>query len=265
MCILIDDREDSALEAHLQPFGIPVSVVRLDFGDIAIQSGDEQTLVGFERKRLTDLIASMQDRRLSGFQLKGMRQMYDRQELIIEGIWRPADDGSIEIPQRFGSRVEWRSLYHRGSGISFRQVDSYLYSQTECGDVRVWSTRSTQETAHLLASRWFWWQKDYSAHKSVDALFTNDPTKQKRGAVTIHGGDPSPVVLVAAQIPTIDSIAWEVGRYFKSVEEMATATETDWRKVPWTDRSGKVKHFGKERAREIVRWLKENNHEQAGG
>ena len=38
MSLLVDDREDSLLVSHLETFGLPLSVCRLDFGDLAIES-----------------------------------------------------------------------------------------------------------------------------------------------------------------------------------------------------------------------------------
>ena len=251
MSILLDDREDVSISNQLSRFGLPIATARLDFGDLAIQASNGW-MIGYERKRLTDLIACMQDRRLSGFQLKGMYSLYDRVELVVESIWRPGDNGEIEIP----SNGHWVTLYHRGSGISYRQVDSYLYSQYECGGVAIWRTTSTAETAHLYASRWHWWQKEYHLHKSHDVLFCNEPAAQRRGAVTIHQGEPNAVTMVAAQCPGLDAKSWDVGRHFGSIDEMARATAADWRQVEWTDRSGNVKHFGKDMARQIAAWFK---------
>src|SRR5580704_1028800 len=98
MSLLLDDREDQVLEQYLARFGLPLSRVRLDFGDLAIQSCDGR-LIGYERKRLPDLINSMKDRRLSGHQLKGMYSLYDRVELVVEGVWRAGDGGAIEVPK----------------------------------------------------------------------------------------------------------------------------------------------------------------------
>ena len=252
MSILLDDREDQLLADHLARFGLPLSVVRLDYGDLAIQASNGW-LIGYERKRLTDLIACMQDRRLAGHQLRNMWGTYDRVELVIEGLWRPGENDCIEVPN--GSK-HWATLFHRGNGMSYRQVDSYLYSQYEMGGVPCWRTGSVAETAHLYASRFHWWQKDYELHKSHDALFTNSPTAQRRGAVLLMQGEPNAVTLTAAQIPGIDAKAWDVGKYFKSPAEMCEADEYEWRQVPWTDRKGNVKHFGKQTAREIVAWLR---------
>ena len=217
-----------------------------------IESSDDR-LIGYERKKLSDLIASMKDRRLAGHQIQGMRKIYDRVELIIEGYWRPnPDTGALETMQR----GQWAPVYHQSEGISYRQLDSYLYSLCEKAGVVSWRTGSTADTAHLYASRYHWWRKDYDAHRSHDALYTNDPSAQRRGAVMVMNGDPSPVVLLAAQIPGIDSKAWDVGKHFRSPYDMVSADVDEWRTVHWTDRSGKSKRFGKESCKKIVDWLR---------
>jgi len=250
--ILLDDREDPALASQLSRFGLPLSVVHLEYGDLAIQSSGG-LMIGYERKRLTDLIACMQDRRLAGHQLRSMWSSYDRVELVIEGLWKPNEHGAIEVPN--GRAGAWQTLYHRNSGISYRQVDSYLYSQYECGGVPCWRTGSLIETAHLYVSRFHWWQKDYELHKSHDVLFSNNPSAQRRGAVTLHQGDPNPVTMLAAQIPGLDAKSWDVGKHFDSPASMVNASETEWRKVCWTDRKGNIKHFGKDTVRSIRNWL----------
>jgi len=259
MSILLDDREDPGMSERLSAFGLPLSIVRLDFGDLAIQASNGW-LIGYERKHLTDLIACMKDRRLAGHQLKGMYNLYDRVELILEGIFKPGDNGEILVPK--GGGQGWQTLYHNGSGISYRQVDSFLQSQYECGGVPVWRTGWLNETAHLYASRYYWWQKDYDLHKSHDVLFTNWPAAQRRGAVTIHQGEPNPVTLVAAQIPGLDAKAWDVGKHFHSPEEMVLADEHEWRQVQWVDRKGEVNHISKQTARKIIAWLRNSNNGQ---
>jgi hypothetical protein len=62
--------------------------------------------------------------------------------------------------------------------------------------------------------------------------------------------------LWAAQIPGLDAKAWDVGKYFESPYHRAAADERDWLAVPWTDRKGTVKHFGKQTARAIVAWIR---------
>jgi ERCC4-type nuclease len=253
----MDDREDPLVSDMLIRWGLPVSVVRLDFGDCVMQSRDGLS-IAYERKRLSDMINSMLDRRLAGFQLSNMRRIYDRTEIVFEGLWRPGvGDGSIQIPQRVsGGKVQWVPYYYNRRGVSYRQLDGFIYTQYECAGVPCWRTQNAEETAMLYASRYEWWQKDYELHRSHDLIYTNNPSAQRRGSVTIHQGQPNPVVMVAAQVPGIDSKAWDVGRQFASVNEMVNASESDWCGIEWIDRKGNVKHFGKESAKGIVLWFK---------
>jgi ERCC4-type nuclease len=253
MPALLDDREDPDMRTLLERWGIPVSVVRLDSADFVLQSSGGLN-VAFERKRLSDMVNCMQERRLTGLQLRNMRSTYDRTEIVFEGMMRPDQNGSLCVP-RNGS---WVPYYFGGNGISYRQLDSFLYTQYECAGVPCWRTMSIYETAQLYVSRYHWWQKDYDLHRSHDCIYSNDPTKQRRGAVTIHEGEPNPVTLVAAQIPGIDAKAWDIGKAFRSISDMVNASDSEWRRVPWTDRKGNVKHFGKQTVKEIRAWLTGN-------
>lgn len=251
--ILIDDREPSDVGRHLSPYGVAHSYVRLDFGDCCFTaSGFRDSLIGFERKRVTDLIASMLDRRLSGHQLSGMARTYDRINLVIEGLWRPTRAGAIE--HMTGNA--WRPIYHLSQGVSYRQVDSYLQSLAEAG-VHVWRTQSTLETASLYVSRWHWWQKDYELHRSHDQIYSRDPAgSHKASAVVVRSETPDNVCVLAAQIPGIDAKAWDVSKHFDSPFALMSADEREWRQIVWTDRKGNHRRFGKDTAREIVAWCR---------
>ena len=262
--VLLDDREDSRIAAELARFDIPVHILRLDHGDACwTGSGpDGDLLVGFEHKRLTDLIACIKDRRLTGSQLTGMWKTYDRVEIVVEGIYRPSPAGAIEVLNGHG----WTPLFFRQEGISWAQVDGYLQSLSECGDVRIWRTSSVQETAHLYASRYRWWQKQYRLHDSHRQIYSPDPAAQRKGKMVVHQGDPSPVCQVAAQLPGIDAKAWSVAEQFASVYELVTGHAMEewefksavarWQRTHWTDSSGKDKRFGRKTATEIVKWIK---------
>jgi hypothetical protein len=266
MCgIIIDSREDGRIASELSRFDFPVHTIHLDHGD-ACWSGSGPSgpvLVGFEHKRLTDLIACIKDRRLTGSQLVGMWTTYDRVEIVIEGVWRPSPQGTIEVLSSRGAG--WEPLFFKRDAINYAQVDGYLQSLSECGDVRIWRTSTVQETAHLYASRYHWWQKAYHLHDSHRQIYSNDPEAQKRGKVVLHQGDPSPVCQVAAQFPGIDAKSWSVAEQYGSVYELVTghamedwefrAAVARWQRTHWTDSSGKDKRFGRKTATEIVNWL----------
>ena len=95
MCIFIDDRETDLIPV-LSKLDVPSQAVRLEYGDVmweGLGPNHSEVLVGCERKKLSDLVNSMKDRRLSGHQLRGMSQAYDYRLLWTEGQWRPGQDG----------------------------------------------------------------------------------------------------------------------------------------------------------------------------
>lgn len=275
--ILIDDREDPRLLNELARFDVPFASARLEMTDTSgrnVSMGDAVfsglgpsglLQVAFERKRLTDFIACMKDRRLSR-QLKDMREVcqYERIYVVLEGIWRPNLSGMAEVLNGDG---RWHPLYSArgGEGITFDQIDGFMQSISEVG-VTVHRTANTQETAMFYVSRYRWWQKQYHLHHAMDGIYSTDPEQQRRGKMVLHQGEPSPVCQVAAQFPGIDAKAWSVAEQFGSIFEMVTGramTEDDyrlvlarWMRTTWTDRSGKDKRFGKGTAKAVVDYLR---------
>jgi hypothetical protein len=224
MTLILDDREDSYIQKALATYDLPVATSRLDFGD-AMWEGCGPAgacLVGVERKRLPDLIASMKDRRLAGWQIRGMSKAYDYICLIVEGVWRPTPSGAIEVHEH-GS---WRPLYHQRQGISYRQVTSYISSLTYRAGLFVWRTSSAAETAAWYVSEYMSWQKPWGDHHAHETIYADGPSKhrkgQQRGRAMIATRDPGLVEQVAAQFPHLDRRAWLAGGKFRTVREMVT-------------------------------------------
>jgi len=274
--LLIDDREDARLFQELSRFTIPVHSLRLEsvnaqgqnvsHGDamFAGHGPDGQVQIGFERKKLDDLVQCLKDRRLSR-QLRDMRETceYDRIYVVVEGLWKPSQNGMIEVMNGGGM---WRAMYARdGSGITYEQIDGFLQSIAESG-VQVVRTATTQETAAFYVSRYRWWQKPYNQHSSMDGIYSTDPENQKRGRMVVHRGPPNPVCQTVAQWPGLDSKSWSVGEQYGSVFELVAGhpmSECEykesvdrWMRTTWTDSAGKVKRFGKKVSQEIVNYLR---------
>lgn len=252
--VVIDDREDPRLVHELARFQVPCATLRLEHGDAYWQSS-AGLLVGWERKRLTDLVACIKDRRLAGSQLVGMHKTYDRVNLVIEGIWRPTASGTVE---QFNGGGAWHPLHFKSEGISYQAIDGYLESLSEIGGVRVWRTQSFQETAALYASRFHWWQRPYDSHRSVDAIYSPDPEFQRQGKVKMFR-EATPVVQAAALLPHVDAKSWSLAVQYASPRDLYNADVADWQRTTWTDSSGKEKRFGRKVAEEIVGWLRGRN------
>jgi len=78
--ISLDDRTGSKeLTPLFHPYGIPIEVKRLDFGDLAFEGNGPhgRCAVVIERKQITELVQAIESRRLSGHQLPGMADDYD--------------------------------------------------------------------------------------------------------------------------------------------------------------------------------------------
>jgi ERCC4-type nuclease len=191
-------------------------------------------LIGIERKRVRDLVSSIQSSRLGGFQMKNMRGDYDRIYLLVEGYYRPGRNGELENGSgaiRLGKRL-----------AEYSMIDNYLNVAAEYG-VRVKRSGSDVESAWIIANLWKCWSKPWKDHKSQseDVLYTPIPGKP--------GRKPSTVVRMIAQIEGIDTLAWKLGAKFATPLEMCRAKPSAW-VVP-----GRI---GEARANAIVKMLRGN-------
>jgi len=230
MCLLIDDREDDRLRRYLSVYDLPVDTARLEFGDAMYEGHGPKrpVLVGWERKRISDFVSSMTDRRLSGHQLRGMRLTYDYLYLVIEGYWRPDPYGGIEHLDG----KNWRPLYASRQGVNYRQVDSYISSLELRMNVIVCRTANTQETAALYASRYLGWQKPWADHHAHDQIYCKDLLAPlNRGRALISPREPGLIERIASQLPGIDRKAWDVAAHFQTVERMMLATPNEWQAI----------------------------------
>jgi ERCC4-type nuclease len=243
--ILVDKRRGSyELLPYLQALRVPVKAAFLDYGDFAIEGGkgpeDEPVRIGVERKTLGDLVTSMQSGRFTGQredssmgQLPGMLTEYDVPLLVVEGVWRPALDGTIEVlfipknqkPEKkeFGFWVPFRGQ------MLYRAIDRFLLTVLFKARVPHFRTTGMRETAALLADLHVWWvDKGYDEHKSHLA---NDRTYDPRPDRLLWR-EPGRVERVAPRFPGIgDTRAGAAGAVFPTVEEMVNAPVEKWLEV----------------------------------
>ena len=261
MSLILDDREDDGLLRQLSVFDVPVSTARLEYGDCIFEGNGPsgRVLIAYERKHLSDLAKSMTDRRLSGHQIRGMRDYYDRCSLIIEDSWRPDTCGGIEVlsslksypPQnKPGNRWEWRPLYDSAKrGVSYRQLVSYLVSLDQLSGVSIHHSSRIRETAALLVAHYHWWQKRWEDHHSQELIYCRElGVPLRRGRVQVQTREPGPVEIFAAQLPGVDRKAWAVGEHFASIEDAVLADEKEWREIPG---------IGAVIAKQVTAWIRE--------
>jgi ERCC4-type nuclease len=183
-------------------------------------------LIGIERKEISDMLASMRDRRLAGQQLSRMTSCYDVCYLVIEGIWRrQRGTGFVEVMN--GS---WRTS--RGSH-RYAEVDRFLCSLEQLAGLRIRRTADEEETCAQIVDLYSWWNKPYDEHKSLDSIYAPPPdTRVRRGhRAAIFHREPTLKEKWCAQLPGIDSRAIDVAASFESAREMANADVERWLQV----------------------------------
>jgi ERCC4-type nuclease len=281
MCLILDRRESSRpagreLISLLRRYDLELSTeMELEFGDAAFLGNGEsgETMIGIEHKRLSDLIASMKDRRLSGYQLRGLWQQYSYVFLFVEGCWRPGSGGEIEELGPNG----WRPFVGSRDRLSvnYRQVIAYLNSLSlrsrhpDTGEpLRVIRSQSPRETAAQYAALYFGFtEKRWDEHHAHDQIYTEVSVPKRAGLTQKRVTVPW---RIAAQIPGIDRNAENVVEKFRTVRGMVLAglsasvrkmVERYYEEHPGIAEKAwrEVRGIGEERARQAVKALREED------
>lgn len=225
--LLLDRRIGSGdLVTPLRRLGLEVDVTTLDFADAAFlgngPAGAGTMQIGIEIKKIHDLISSIDTGRLSGHQIPGLLRQYDAVWLIVEGLWRPASDGLLELHRR----GKWEALSHGKRRYMYREIHGYLTTlELKCG-VRIRRTANEDETVRVIADLYAWWtHKEWAQHRShlamhdtLDASLLVPPPLRHRIARQFEGlgGDK----------------AMAVRKHFPTSRAMLAATEKEWAQVP---------------------------------
>ena len=228
--IQVDPREGSRdLASLLTSYGsgkrVKVDLQRMDFADFAFDGHGPhgRCRIGIERKKLRDLIGSMETGRLVGHQLPGLLENYDYIWIIVEGLFRgDPHEGTLEEPRR----GKWIPVQIGRRRFDFATVDNFLNSlaiQTPC-KVKICGT--AHDTAIAVLNLYSWWQKDWRSHKSCKTIYDPFPAR----AYILK---PTFLRRVANVLP---GVGWEksepVDTYFGSVLDMCIATVDQWQQLP---------------------------------
>ncbi len=258
--IVIDHRKDWALlSSHFKPYGIQVikaggdgAYPEMEYGDLMwTGSGPEGVCtVGVERKALSDLVSSIQSRRLSGHQLIGMLESYDYSFLVVEGVYRAGAMGELEVRKSRGGKWGWHGLEARGRKgkggstpmMLYRELSNYLQTlELKCG-VQVIRTSDHRETAAWAAGAYRWFEKEWEAHRSHEEIYA-PIVAPVRGKVSLRRAGP--IEICAGNLPGVDRGAWKFGEVFKRPKDIANAT---------VEKLMEVEGVGRVGAEKIVKW-----------
>lgn len=126
--------------------------------------------VGVEIKKVPDLLKCIVDKRLVGLQLPGMLDRYDVSYLIIEGGYR---DGRKGLEVQFSSPIGvlWGHIPRGTTFLSYGAIDRFQTTLEELAGVVVRRTRDREETAAMLDSLHYWWQKRWTAHRGLKGTY----------------------------------------------------------------------------------------------
>lgn len=228
--VRVDDRTGSGeLAPILRGLHVPVKVERLDSADFVFEGNGPRgkCLVGIERKKVKELVQSIESGRFEGEQLPKMVQAYEHCWLIVEGVWRPnPQSGVLEEWSAWDGKKGWHDMLFGRKGFAFCQLDNFLTSMQARVHLMVKYTSTATDTAHVVKGMWQWYRKPWCQHKSGLVIYTQPPP----AALFLA---PGIVRRVANQI---EGIGWEksaaVAAKFESVLDMVVATTQDWESIP---------------------------------
>jgi ERCC4-type nuclease len=220
--ITIDNRIGSKDLLKYFPKG-EAKLGRLQYADASFLGKNSQGIssVGVERKKLEDLLSSMQTGRLAGSQLIGLTNTYDVVYLIIEGVWRVGGDGVLE-KLKGRKRKAWKPVVLGQRRYMARELDSFLNTLQLKAGVLIRESGTARHTAMIIRNLYKWWQKDdHISHLAIHKNRFRDSTVQLTR--------PPLVRRVAAEL---DGVGWKrslaVAKKFTSVARLAEASEKDW-------------------------------------
>jgi ERCC4-type nuclease len=224
--VMVDDRTGSGEVAPiLRGLNVPVKVERMDSADFAFEgSGPHGSmLVGIERKKVKELIQSIETGRFEGDQLPKMLKTYEQSWLIVEGVWRPNPQSGV-LEEWVGGG--WRDMMSGRKGFAFCQLDNFLTSLQARVHLMLKYTSTVTDTAHTVKGMWQWYRKPWGQHKSGLVIYTPPPP----AALFLKPN------LVRRWANSLDGIGWEksaaVAAKFQTGLDLAVAQEQEWITIP---------------------------------
>lgn len=234
--ILIDPRTGSKdlLEPIRKRVNCDVKLFTLNSGDVAFEGNgpNGRVMVGVERKTIKDMMGSIRSDRLAGLQLRRMSVEYDIVYVLVEGIFRPSDDGTLQTwgrvkGQKRGAFVNLtlatKARAHRAQTYRYSEYDKHICTLENKKNVIILRSSSPVETAWQIANRYDWWSKQWEDHQSDEAI--------KHQAV-VSFMPVSPLRRFAMDLP---GVGWKrsraVERHFGSIERAVMASAEDWAEV----------------------------------
>lgn len=218
--ILVDTSTGSKeLLPIIRGMGVCCEKVPLSYADACFEgNGPEGTIsVGIERKTLHDMLSCIEDARYVSHQRIGMKKMYQVSILIIEGYWKPREDGML-MESKDG--CTWWVCRPHGKPVMYSKLRRYLISIRYSG-VAVNFTRNLQHTAYDICEEWHYHQKSWNKHTSLKEI--------QKLAIPQLNNKPSLTRMWAEDLKGCGRVLGESAEhYFRKPIILATADEEAW-------------------------------------
>jgi hypothetical protein len=210
-------------------------VTKLEFADVCLLGNgpDGMVSVGIERKRLRDLLDSINSGRLSGHQLIGLTNAYNYIYILVEGIFKIGKDGYIRRPKGRGWVV---CQFGNGDPIKYQYVTNYLNTLSIFARTIIHFTPSILASGLWLDGLYSWWTKPWKDHKSHMQFYSERPPARA------FFKTPK---LVVRMVKEIEGVGWDrakaIGRVYPDVMSLAFSSVEDLVKIPGIGKKTAVK------------------------
>lgn len=229
--ILIDPRAGSGkadrggdLLPYIQHLKVKAQKETLPYGDAAFEGNGPRgkIAIGIERKQLSDVLNCVDDARFAGHQKIGLKQIYQFNILIVEGIWKP--DNATGYLMECISTLTWRPYRYRSQMVRYSKLFRYLLS-VQLSSTPVIITRDIEHTAFNIVEVYHYFQKKWDEHTSMLEVqrisipdMNSKPTLTRRWATDLEG--------IGVKL------SQDAERVFKRPIDLAQGDESDWLRIP---------------------------------
>lgn len=252
--ILVDNRAGSCeLIKPLRKLGVEVESTRLAFGDLAWDGRGVKgasVSIGVEFKQLDELVAALRSERLQGYQMRGMRPVYDHSYLLIEGELLYDRAGAL---QYWIKTEKGRELAPLPGHMSVSELLKRIYVLHLCGGLNPWWTTNRADTLQSIVALYHTWaDTDLDAHKSHIAMYEAPPL--------------TPISEFRRTVRTLPGVGMRaslaVEQHFKgSLWRASAASVEEWAGIQVVGDNGKTKRLGTTVAQRIYTYCHGGLHE----
>jgi ERCC4-type nuclease len=213
----------SANDADLIPlFGARAMQAPLQFGDFSwygLWYEKEPIMVCGDRKKLGDIISSVENGRHVAQVQRAYKAGYKFQFIVLEARYRKGGNGLVEE-------------YHNGhwyghhSNLEYYRLEAYLNQMAWMGNVHLIQTETPRETVERVVELYSMFQMPPEEHSTLNQLYS--PPQPKASLM----GPPS---LLRRMSKELQGVGWGksglVEEHFGSVERMVNATQEEWQGI----------------------------------